>query len=242
MLGYLRAEPRIAEAFRTGEGVGGTSTPTTSSSVRRVLPARLRHRPRAELDPGAGRGRGEADGRGPRRGHRLRPGLVVGADRRGLPAQHGRRLGLPPGVDRAGPQEGRRGGRRRPGQLRGRHRADLLRHRLRPRCHLRLPARHGRPARRRPPRPRGAGPGRHVAGGRAERRRHRRRQLQPGGPAVLQRLAVPLRAERAVAAGGYALGAQAGEAAVREIATEAGFTRFRRAAESAFNVVYEIRP
>ena len=41
---------------------------------------------------------------------------------------------------------------------------------------------------------------------------------------------------------GYALGAQAGEAAVREIATEAGFTRFRRAAESPFNVVYEIRP
>ena len=42
--------------------------------------------------------------------------------------------------------------------------------------------------------------------------------------------------------GGYALGAQAGEAAVREIAAEAGFTRFRRAAESPFNLVYEIRP
>ncbi len=42
--------------------------------------------------------------------------------------------------------------------------------------------------------------------------------------------------------GGYALGAQAGEAAIRDIATAAGFTRFRRAAESPFNVVYEIRP
>jgi 2-polyprenyl-3-methyl-5-hydroxy-6-metoxy-1,4-benzoquinol methylase len=42
--------------------------------------------------------------------------------------------------------------------------------------------------------------------------------------------------------GGYALGAQAGEAAIREVATTAGFTRFRRAAESPFNVVYEIRP
>lgn len=42
--------------------------------------------------------------------------------------------------------------------------------------------------------------------------------------------------------GGYALGAQAGEAAVREIATEAGFTRFRRAAATPFNLVYEIRP
>ncbi|MFE9627653.1 class I SAM-dependent methyltransferase [Streptomyces sp. NPDC006527] len=42
--------------------------------------------------------------------------------------------------------------------------------------------------------------------------------------------------------GDYALGAQAGEAAVREVVTEAGFTRFRRAAQTPFNVVYEIRP
>jgi 2-polyprenyl-3-methyl-5-hydroxy-6-metoxy-1,4-benzoquinol methylase len=42
--------------------------------------------------------------------------------------------------------------------------------------------------------------------------------------------------------GGYALGAQAGEAAIREVATAAGFTRFRRAAESPFNLVYEVRP
>jgi 2-polyprenyl-3-methyl-5-hydroxy-6-metoxy-1,4-benzoquinol methylase len=41
--------------------------------------------------------------------------------------------------------------------------------------------------------------------------------------------------------GGYALGAQAGEAAIREVASKAGFTRFRRVAESPFNVVYEIR-
>jgi hypothetical protein len=42
--------------------------------------------------------------------------------------------------------------------------------------------------------------------------------------------------------GGYALGAQAGEAAVRRIATEAGFTRFQRVAETPFNMVYEARP
>jgi 2-polyprenyl-3-methyl-5-hydroxy-6-metoxy-1,4-benzoquinol methylase len=42
--------------------------------------------------------------------------------------------------------------------------------------------------------------------------------------------------------GGYALGAQAGEAAIRRVVTEAGFTRFRRAAESPFNIVYEVRP
>jgi 2-polyprenyl-3-methyl-5-hydroxy-6-metoxy-1,4-benzoquinol methylase len=42
--------------------------------------------------------------------------------------------------------------------------------------------------------------------------------------------------------GGHALGAQAGEAALREIATTAGFTRFRRAAETPFNIVLEARP
>ncbi len=42
--------------------------------------------------------------------------------------------------------------------------------------------------------------------------------------------------------GGYALGAQAGEAAIRQVVTDAGFTRFRRVAETPFNNVYEARP
>jgi SAM-dependent methyltransferase len=42
--------------------------------------------------------------------------------------------------------------------------------------------------------------------------------------------------------GGYALGAQAGEGAIRDVAEQAGFTRFRRAAETPFNAVYEARP
>ena len=42
--------------------------------------------------------------------------------------------------------------------------------------------------------------------------------------------------------GGFALGAQAGEAAIRQVVTDAGFTRFRRAAETPFNLVYEARP
>ena len=42
--------------------------------------------------------------------------------------------------------------------------------------------------------------------------------------------------------GGYALGAQAGEAAIRQVVTDAGFTRFRRAAGTPFNLVYEVRP
>src|SRR5690242_7330012 len=38
------------------------------------------------------------------------------------------------------------------------------------------------------------------------------------------------------------LGAQAGEARIREVVTAAGFTRFRRATETPFNIVYEARP
>jgi len=42
--------------------------------------------------------------------------------------------------------------------------------------------------------------------------------------------------------GGAALGAQAGEARLREVLKEAGFTRIRRAAETPFNMVLEARP
>ena len=41
--------------------------------------------------------------------------------------------------------------------------------------------------------------------------------------------------------GGSALGAQAGEASVREVVAQAGFTHFLRAAETPFNLVFEIR-
>jgi SAM-dependent methyltransferase len=41
---------------------------------------------------------------------------------------------------------------------------------------------------------------------------------------------------------GPALGAQAGEARIREIVTGAGFTRFRRATQTRFNLVLEARP
>jgi len=41
---------------------------------------------------------------------------------------------------------------------------------------------------------------------------------------------------------GAALGAQSGEARMREVMKKAGFTRFRRATETPFNLVYEIRP
>jgi SAM-dependent methyltransferase len=41
---------------------------------------------------------------------------------------------------------------------------------------------------------------------------------------------------------GTALGAQAGETRLRDVVTTAGFTRFRRAAETPFNLVLEARP
>ena len=41
---------------------------------------------------------------------------------------------------------------------------------------------------------------------------------------------------------GLCLGAQAGEARLRHVATQGGFARFRRATETPFNLVYEARP
>ena len=38
---------------------------------------------------------------------------------------------------------------------------------------------------------------------------------------------------------GLALGAQAGEARIRDVVEAGGFTRFRRAAETPFNIVFE---
>jgi SAM-dependent methyltransferase len=41
---------------------------------------------------------------------------------------------------------------------------------------------------------------------------------------------------------GLALGAQAGEARIRDVTATGGFSRFRRAAETPFNLVFEARP
>lgn len=40
---------------------------------------------------------------------------------------------------------------------------------------------------------------------------------------------------------GRALGAQAGEARIRKVASEPGFMRFRRATETGFNIVHEAK-
>ena len=41
---------------------------------------------------------------------------------------------------------------------------------------------------------------------------------------------------------GLALGAQAGEARMREVVTQGGFSHFRRATETPFNLIYQARP
>lgn len=42
--------------------------------------------------------------------------------------------------------------------------------------------------------------------------------------------------------GGMCLGAQAGESRMREVVTRGGFTRFRRATETPFNLIYDAKP
>lgn len=41
---------------------------------------------------------------------------------------------------------------------------------------------------------------------------------------------------------GLALGAQAGEARMRDVVTSGGFSKFRRATQTPFNLIYEARP
>jgi hypothetical protein len=41
---------------------------------------------------------------------------------------------------------------------------------------------------------------------------------------------------------GLALGAQAGEARIRDVVVAGGLTRFARVAETPFNLVFEVRP
>jgi hypothetical protein len=41
---------------------------------------------------------------------------------------------------------------------------------------------------------------------------------------------------------GLALGAQAGEKRMREVVTSGGFSNFRRATQTPFNLIFEARP
>jgi hypothetical protein len=171
-LGTLRSVPRITEAFRTGAGMGwhehdadvftGCEQFFRPGYIANLIPSWI-----PALD-------GVED--------KLRAGARVADIGCGLgastillaqayPNSAFTRVGLPRAVDRAGPQAGRRRGGRRPGDLRGRPGLVLLRDGLRPGRHVRLPARHGRPAGGRPAHPAGPQAGRHLARRRALRGR-----------------------------------------------------------------------
>ena len=128
--------------------------------------------------------------------------------------------------------------------LRGRRRQELRRH-VRPHLLLRLPARHGRPGRHRPLRPR---PPRTTAApscssSRSPSTTARRTSTDNPMAALLytasSAICTPNSLSQEV---GLGLGAQAGQARLREVFKDAGFTRFRRAAETPMNLVIEARP
>ena len=75
---------------------------------------------------------------------------------------------------------------------------------------------------------------------------HVRRSLKPDGTwmivepnAASTTICAPASKDQEV---GLALGAQAGEARMREVVTAGGFSSIRRAAEMPFNLVFEARP
>ena len=67
-------------------------------------------------------------------------------------------------------------------------------------------------------------------------------ETEPGWARLLCILRQRLRAGFTEPGSRTALGAQAGEKRLREVVREGGFSNFRRAAETPFNVVLEARP
>ena len=241
-----RAEGRAADRrgvpHRRGPGLARAGR-RGLRRLRAVLRARLPGQPGPVLDPGAGRRRGQAAPRRQGRRCRLRSRRVHQDHGRGVPGLGVRRLRLP--------RPGRSSGPARPPPMPGWPTG----------CASRWPAPTSSPApamtwSRRSiacttwaspvaaaaAHPRG--PGRRTAPGcwsspprptiwRATSTRSAG-STTPSPPAV--------RAERAGPGAGVVLGNQAGEARTRQIVTEAGFTRFRRVAQTPFNLVFEARP
>ncbi len=121
-------------------------------------------------------------------------------------------------------------------------RRDLIRGHIRPHRLLRLSARHGESLRSRPPRQPGARSRWPLHACRARRRNSLSDNLNPVGRVFYgasSLICVPV----SLAHQGPALGAQAGERRLKEVMVDdGGFTRFRRATETPFNLVFEARP
>ena len=233
-LGALKGEERVAEAIRTGTGIGWHE-----GDEDMLVGCEQFFRPgyHANLTtswiPALSGVEAQAAGRRARRRHRLRAGRLQRDHGAGLPGVPDRRLGLRRRVDRAGPQARGRRRRRRPGHLRGGQRPDLRRH----------------PATTWSPRSTACT----TWVTRCRRARHVREALAPDGSWMIVEpfaqddpsdninpvgrvyynfstlVCLPNAKSQS---GGYALGAQAGEAAIRRVVTDAGFTRFARVAET----------
>ena len=246
-LGALHAEPRIDRGvpdrrrLRLARARRRTSSSAASSSSGPGYAANLVPSWIPALDGVEDKLRAGAHGR--RR--RLRPRRVDACCwRRRTRAADVRRLRLPRGLDRGGPQARRRGRRGRPGRAsRSRPRRpspgtgyDLV---------ATFDCLHdmGDPLSARPGTSASAlAAGRHLADRRAVRRRHGRRQPQPGRPGLLQLLDLPLRAQRPVPARrlrprrpGRRGGDPPGGDRRRVHPVPPG-------AETPFNLVYEARP
>ena len=198
----------------------------------------------AVLAAGARRRGREARARREGRRRRLRPRRVDDPDGPGVPELDVRRLRLPRRVDRDGARaraqeagvadrvtlRARAGRRRIPGA------ATTW-----SRCSTACTTWATRSARRqaRPRRDRGR---RHLDDRRADGRRPRRGQPQPGRPRVLRVLDVPVHAGLAVAGGRACARRAGGSGSHRRRRRAGGFGRFRRAAETPFNLVFEARP
>ena len=174
--------------------------------------------------------------------HRLRPRRLDDPDGEGVPA-----------VDASSAPTTTRRRSRSPGSARPRRgstitfevarRDGVQRNGLRPGDHVRRAARHGRPGRRRSrgcvSRSPTTAPGWSSSRWPATRVED---NLNPVGRAYYgfsTLLCTPASLSQDV---GLALGTQAGPARIRDVTTAAGFTRFRVAAETPFNLVYEVRP
>ena len=127
-IGAAKDEEKVRQAFTERQRPRlARAPPRPLPRHRAAVQARLRREPRLGVDPRPRRRRRQAAAWRHRRRSRLRARRLGHPARPGVPEHHHRRLRLPPAVDRRRPQARHRSRRRRPCQLRGRHRPGLPR-------------------------------------------------------------------------------------------------------------------